>query len=282
GLAGDVWLGGGGHCDGGLSLLPILTCRGCNHVGYGLRRQRYRLGITRCKWAGCTERMEALAGCGFVLYAHMEVEDEQREDAEEHGEQSEWRAIWAFFRHREANEDDGDDEGSVTEDQLVLARGDEGEDENKNIGEDHDGEEIVVEGGYIFEGDEVAGGVVGVDDEEGDVVGGHDEEQDGEADGDNLLLEDESLPTLGRFPSAAWTYLAERDVLEDGDQKKHQEGGTHIDEEGHRLLGEALSGDESVGTGDVFEDIADEDEGDDLKLIGDGARGRCGECGNER
>ena len=92
-----------------------------------------------------------------ALDLHVEVEEQEGEDAEGHGEQGERGAVGGGLGEREAEKDDGDDEGGVAEDHLVAAGDGEREDEDQDVGEDHDGEEVVVVGGHVLEGRALAG-----------------------------------------------------------------------------------------------------------------------------
>ena len=74
------------------------------------------------------------------------------EDAERHGEEGQRGAVGGGFGERKAEKDDGDDEGGVAEDHLVAAGDVERQDEDEDVGEDHDGEEVVVEGGDVLDG----------------------------------------------------------------------------------------------------------------------------------
>ncbi len=71
------------------------------------------------------------------------------------------------------------------------------------------------------------------------------------------------------------------DVLEEGDEEEHGEACPHVEIEGKCLAGEALGVERAADGGDVAEDVADEDEGDDLELVGDGAGGGGGQGGDQ-
>ena len=64
-------------------------------------------------------------------------------------------------------------------------------------------------------------------------------------------------------------------------QEEHQESAPHIVEDRKGFHGQAVFDDQVAGRGNVFEDIADEDQRDNFKLVGDRAGHRCGQRRNE-
>ena len=113
---------------------------------------------------------------------------------------------------------------------------------------------------------------VDVREEENDVVSGHDEQQGGQSRGDDFLLGDEEFQALRPLRRSFWRDFFEGNVLKDCDEKKHQERGPHVEDDGNGFLGQPVFDNHSLGSGDVFEDITDEDQGYDLVLVGDGTR----------
>ena len=60
-----------------------------------------------------------------------------------------------------------------------------------------------------------------------------------------------------------------RHTLKDANQKEHQESAPHIEEGGKRFQGQLAFGNQIAGRRNVSEDVANEDQGHNLELVGD-------------